>query len=109
MNLTYAERRDVLIVPCRNLTTWQDGRWVAGNGDGKPSRNASGRMWGLRGSDGKELWRIEEAAYSEPHIVLGDMILDRYCYSHELLTGHRHQRVNPLTGQKEPWHFRAYA
>jgi len=104
MNLTYAEHRDILIVPCRNLMTWQDGRWSAG--DAKLSRNAPGRMWGLRGNDGKELWRIEEAAYSEPHVVLGDMILDRYCYTHDLLTGRRHQRVNPLTGRKEPWHFR---
>jgi len=106
LNLTYAEHRDVLIVPCRNLMVWQDSRWATESGDGTPGRNAPGRMWGLRGSDGKQLWRIEDAAYSEPHVVLGDMILDRYCYTHELLTGRRHQRVNPLTGRKEPWHFR---
>lgn len=106
MNLTYAEHRDVLIVPCRNLTTWQDDRWVAGSDGQRAKRNAPGRMWGLRGSDGKQLWRIDDAAYSEPHVVLGDMILDRYCYTHGLLTGRRHRRVNPLTGLEEPWHFR---
>jgi len=105
VNLTYAERRDVLVVPCRNLITWQDGAWVVDGGD-KPKRSAPGRMWGLRGRDGKELWRIEDAAFSEPHVVLGDMLLDRYCLTHDLLTGRRHERVNPITGRKEPWHFR---
>jgi outer membrane protein assembly factor BamB len=106
MNLTYAERRDILIVPCRNLMTWQDGQWRVESGDAKPKKNAPGRMWGLRGETGEVLWRVDEAPYFEPHIVLGDMILDRYGYSYSLLDGRRHQRVSPLTGRKEPWHFR---
>ena len=80
-NLTYAQRRDTLLVPCRNLRTWQDGQWVVEGGGTEPSRNASGRMWALRGKDGQVLWKIEGAPYSEPHAVIGDMILDRYCYT----------------------------
>ncbi|KPK46896.1 MAG: hypothetical protein AMK72_09120, partial [Planctomycetes bacterium SM23_25] len=104
LNITYAPERDTLIVPCRNLIVWQDGAWAAG-GD-KPSRNTPGRMWGLRGKSGEVLWSVDEAPYFEPHIALGDMILDRDGYSYDLLSGRRHQRVNLLTGQKEPWNFR---
>jgi outer membrane protein assembly factor BamB len=106
LNLTYSQPRDVLVVPCRNLITWQDGQWVVEGGGSKPHKNAPGQMWGLRGKDGKVLWSVNEAAYSEPHIVLGDMILDRYCHSYDLLSGQRNLRTNPLTGEEEPWHFR---
>ena len=105
-NLTYAQRRDTLLVPCRNLRTWQDGQWVVEGGGTEPNRNAPGRMWGLRGKDGRVLWEIEGAPYSEPHAVIGDMILDRYCYTHDLTSGQRNERVSPLTGESETWHFR---
>ena len=105
-NLTYAQRRDTLLVPCRNLRTWQDGRWGVEGGGSEPSRNAPGRMWAIRGKDGKVLWEIEGAPYSEPHAVIGDMILDRYCFTHDIESGQRNRRVSPLTGESETWHFR---
>jgi hypothetical protein len=105
LNLTYAQHRDILIVPCRNLMIWQDGRWVS-DSDGPPKKNAPGRMWGLQGRDGRVIWSVDEAPYFEPHIVLGDMILDRYGYSYDLSSGQRSLRTSRLTGRDEPWHFR---
>jgi len=105
LNLTYAQRQDILIVPCRNLMIWEDGRWMS-DSDGPPKKNAPGRMWGLRGRDGQQVWRVDEAPYFEPYIVLGDMILDRYGYSYDLSRGKRSLRTSRLTGQDEPWHFR---
>lgn len=102
-NLTYAANRDVLLVPCRNLVTWKDGRWAAHEDLG---RNTPGRMWGLRGSDGKVLWQVDEVPYYEPHLVIGDVFFDRNCYSFDLLTGRRNERPDPLTGVNAPWHFR---
>jgi len=62
----------------------------------------TGRMWGLRGKDGEVLWCVDEAPYFEPHVVFGDMILDRYGYPYDLLSGRRHQRVNLLTPTFSP-------
>jgi outer membrane protein assembly factor BamB len=104
LNLTYAQHRDILIVPCRNLMIWEDGRWMS-DGDGPPKKNAPGRMWALRSRDGQVMWSVDEAPYFEPHIVLDDMILDRYGYSYDLTSGKRDVRASRLTGQDEPWHF----
>jgi outer membrane protein assembly factor BamB len=106
MSLTYAEPRDVLIAPCRHLTTWQDGSWVVESTGRATGRNAPGRMWALRGRDGRVLWRVDEAPYFEPHVIVGDMILDRYGYRYHLANGEPYLRVNPSTGREEPWRVR---
>ncbi len=102
-NLTYASNRDLLLVPCRNLITWDRGRWVAPE---KLGRSTPGKMWGLRGSDGRVLWEATGAAYYEPHLVIGDVFFDRNCFSYDLSTGRRNERPDPLTGVSVPWHFR---
>ncbi len=106
LNLTYAERSDTLVVPCRNLMTWHDGHWLAPSKEGKPGRNTPGRMLGIRGKTGDVVFEVDEAPYFEPHVILGDVLLDRYGYTYDLRTGRRHERVDPRTGQKGPWHFR---
>ena len=106
MKIAYSQQRDLPVVPNRNEIVWKDGNWVfEGEGDWA-GKNTPGRMWGLRGRDGKQIWHVDEAPYFEPHILLGDVLIDRNGYSYDLGTGKRHLRTNPLTGRKEPWHFR---
>jgi len=108
-HLTYSRERDILVAPCRNLMVWKDGTWQDPSIDarrGKRGRNAPGRMRAFRGRDGHTLWEVDEAAYFEPHIVVGDLIIDRYCGTYDLRTGKPHQRISPLTGKLETWTFR---
>ncbi len=102
--LTYSKERDILIAPARTLVEWKDGAW---HGPGRVRRGkATGKMRGFRGADGQLIWEVAEAPYFEPHVVLGDLIIDRYCWPYDLLTGKRHQRMSPVTGRKEVWNFR---
>jgi hypothetical protein len=103
-NIAYAEAHDTLVVPCRNLTLWQDGGW-APQGE-KFGRNTPGRMWGLRGKDGEVLWQVDEAPYFEPHMTVGDVLIDRYGHGYDVPTGRPYERLSLLTGRKEPWSFR---
>lgn len=108
-HLSYSGRRDILVAPCRNLMVWRDGTWHDRSIDarrGKPSKNAPGKMRGFRGTDGTRLWEVDEAPYFEPHILAGDLIIDRYAGTYDLRTGKRHERISPLTGQSETWSFR---
>lgn len=108
-NIVYSADNDLLLAPCRNLKEWRDGKWANLALDarrGKTNKNSAGRMRALRGRDGKVVWEVGEAPYHSPHIVLGDLIIDRWGHSYDLLTGKRHLRVSPLTGQKETWSFR---
>ena len=108
-NIVYSADNDLLLAPCRNLKEWRDGKWADLAVDarrGKTGKNAAGRMRALRGRDGEVVWDVSEAPYHSPHIVLGDLIIDRRGHSYDLLTGERHLRVSPLTGQKETWSFR---
>ncbi len=107
--LTYSKDRDILVAPCRNLMLWESGKWIDKSIDerrGKPSQNAPGRMRGLRGSDGTLLWEVSEAPYYEPHIIVNDLLIDRYGWTYDLLTGKRARRNSPLTGKPEIWSFR---
>lgn len=108
-NIVYSPKRDLLVVPCRNLIEWQKDGWKNLSIDkrrGRTNKNAPGLMRGFRGQDGKIAWQVEEAPYHSPHIVLDDLIIDRYGYTYDLQTGKRNVRTSPLTGQAEPWNFR---
>ncbi len=108
-NIAYSEPRDILLVPCRNLIAWQDGNWKNLSIDarrGKTNKNSPGVMRALRGRDGQQLWEVADSPYHHPHIVLGDLIIDRYGFTYDLLTGQRHVRTSPLTGEPEQWSFR---
>ena len=108
-NIAYAAQRDLLLLPCRNLMEWEDGAWADKSIDarrGKRNKNAPGRMRALRGADGGVVWDVAEAPYHTPHIVLGDLLIDRYGTPYDLPTGRRNQRVSPLTGEPETWSFR---
>lgn len=103
-NIVYAADRDTLVVPCRNLTLWQDGGWVPQGK--KVGRNTPGRMVGLRGKDGEVLWQVDEAPYFEPHMIVGDILIDRYGHPYDVRTGRPHRRTDLLTGSEQPWDFR---
>jgi outer membrane protein assembly factor BamB len=108
-NIVYSEPRDVLIAPCRNLKEWRDGKWVDLSIDirrGNRDKNAAGKWRALRGKDGSVVWEMAEAAYHSPHIVLGDLIIDRSGVSYDLTTGRRHLRVSSSTGKQEEWSFK---
>lgn len=100
-NLVYSEARDILLVPCRHLAVWESGSWALRRGQ----KNSPGRMRGLRGETGEVLWEVEEAPYANPHILIDDLIIDRWGYTFDLGTGKRHERTSPLTGRPEPWNF----
>jgi outer membrane protein assembly factor BamB len=107
--LTYSAGRDILVAPCRNLVQWKNGTWVNLSIDarrGRTNKNAPGRMRGFRGTDGTLLWEVDEAPYFEPHIIVNDLIIDRYGWPYDLLSGKRAKRTSPLTGQAEAWGFR---
>lgn len=108
-NIVYSEEHDLLLAPCRNLKEWREGKWVDLSIDvrrGTRNKNAAGRMRAFKGADGEVIWDQSEAAYHSPHIVLGDLIIDRWGHGYDLLTGKRDERVSPLTGQPETWSFR---
>jgi outer membrane protein assembly factor BamB len=105
--LAYSEPRDLLVAPCRNLAEWKDGRWDRRpDAKGKFTRNIPGRMRALRGADGSVAWEAEGSAYFDPHIVLGDLVVDRDGFTYDLATGKRNLKASPLTGEAEPWSFR---
>lgn len=107
-NIAYSESKDLLLAPCRNLKEWRDGKWVDLSIDirrGKRNKNAAGKWRALRGKDGKVVWEASEAAYHSPHIVLGDLIIDRHGYSYDLNTGKRHLRTLE-SGEQEEWNFK---
>ena len=108
-NIAYSVEHDLLLLPCRNLMEWEKGGWADKSIDarrGKRNKNAPGRMRALRGADGEIVWDIAEAPYHTPHIVLGDLLIDRYGTPYDLLTGKRNLRNSPLTGEPETWSFR---
>ncbi len=108
-NIVYAAKRDWLLAPCRNLKEWRDGKWVDLAFDirrGKRDKNAAGKMRALQGNDGKVVWEVTDAAYHSPHIMLGDLIIDRWGNPYDLLTGQRNLRTSPVTGQEEQWSFK---
>lgn len=105
--LAYSETRDLLVAPCRNLAEWKDGRWERrADPKGKFTRNIPGRMRALRGADGSMAWEAEGSAYFDPHIVIGDLVVDRDGFTYDLLTGKRNTRISPLTGEPSTWSFR---
>ncbi|MBM4019148.1 MAG: hypothetical protein FJ288_12615, partial [Planctomycetes bacterium] len=97
--LTYSAERDVLLAPSRTLVVWQGGSWTE-------TDKKAGRMRTLRGKDGKVLWEVAETLYYEPHIILHDLIIDRYGWTFDLATGRRAKRISPLSGQEEPWQIK---
>ncbi len=108
-NIAYSAKHDMLLVPNRNLIEWRDGKWHNLAFDvrrGRTNKNAPGRMRGLRGKDGKVLWTVEESAYHTPHIIMDDLLIDRYGNPYDLRTGKRHVRTSALTGLPETWSFR---
>ena len=104
-NVFYSVKRDILVVPCRNLIEWQDGGWVSAKG-AKSFRAAAGKMRALQGADGKVVWEAAEAPYFDPHVLLDDLIIDRAGVAYDLRTGKRAERTSPLTGQPETWSFK---
>lgn len=108
-NIAYSRTRDLLLVPCRNLMEWRDGEWNDLSIDrrrGKRNKNAPGRMFALNAATGKPAWKVEDSPYHTPHIVLGDLLIDRWGFAYDLKTGRRHQRTSAVTGQREAWSFR---
>ena len=108
-NIVYSEAKDLLLAPCRNLKEWQKDKWVDLSIDirrGKRNKNAAGKWRALQGKDGKVVWEAAEAAYHSPHIVLGELIIDRWGNSYDLNTGQRHLRVSAKTGEPEQWSFK---
>jgi len=108
-NIAYAEAKDAVLIPCRNLKEWRDGQWVDLSIDkrrGKRNKHAPGRMRLLSADEGKVLWQVEESAYHTPIIVLDDLMIDRYGNAFDLADGTPNKRVNPLTGQPQAWSFR---
>lgn len=108
-NLVYSAKRDMLILPCRNLMEWDKGGWQDRSIDvrrGKRNKNAPGKMRAFQGRDGKVIWEVTEAAYHTPQILLNDMIIDRWGFTYNLSTGKRHERISPVTGESEIWSFR---
>ena len=108
-NIAYAAHRDLLLVPCRNLREWRDGKWVNLAIDkrrGKTDKNFPGRMRALHAGDGKVAWEVEDSAYHTPIIVLDDLMIDRYGNSFNLADGQRNRRESPLTGRAQEWSFR---
>jgi hypothetical protein len=103
MQLTYSPERDILLAPAREPVAWKDKAWVKlpGQGRGKPA----GLFRAFRGADGKPLYELAEFPYFEPHCVLGDIVIDRYCHPYDLLTGKPHLRPSRLTGLPEAWDF----
>jgi len=107
-NIAYSESRDLLLAPCRNLKEWRDGNWVDLSIDirrGKRDKNAAGKWRALRGATGEIVWEEADAAYHSPHILLGELIIDRHGYSYDLNTGKRHLRTLG-TGEQEEWNFK---
>jgi hypothetical protein len=99
--LHYSLERDLLVVACRHLVEWKEGAWTGGS----LKKSASGKMRGFRGADGKVLWEVAEAPYAHPHIVLGDLLIDRWGNAFDLLTGKRHRRESILAEGGEEWSF----
>jgi outer membrane protein assembly factor BamB len=109
VSLTYSATRDVLLVPCRSLHVWRNGAWVEEKPVSrfKAIRGAwPGMMRALQGRDGRQLWEVNDAPYFEPHIVMDDLIIDRFANPYNLNDGQPALRVSAVTGQKEPWSFR---
>ncbi len=108
-NIAYSEAKDLLLVPCRNLKEWRNGKWVDLSIDvrrGTRDKNAVGKWRTLRGKDGGIVWEAAEAAYHSPHIVMGDLVIDRSGASYDLQTGRRHLRVTGEDGQTQEWSFK---
>jgi len=108
MQLTYSPEHDILLAPSRLPIKWQKNQWVdlklKGRRGGRRERTR-GLLRALRGSDGRPLYELAEFSYFEPHCLLGNLLIDRYCYPYDLLTGRRAMRVSRLTGAPEPWTF----
>ncbi|MBL8794300.1 MAG: PQQ-binding-like beta-propeller repeat protein [Planctomycetia bacterium] len=104
-NIVYSEKRDLLVVPCRNLVEWKDGAWASAKG-AKSFRATTGKMRGLQGADGKVVWEVAEAPYFDPHVLLDDLLIDRDGVTYDLKTGKRAERTSPLTGEPETWSFK---
>lgn len=108
-NIAYSDSRDLLLAPCRHLKEWRDGKWVDLSSEvrlGKRDANAAGKWRALRGKDGSVAWEMAEAAYHSPHILLGDLVIDRSGFSYDLTTGKRHLRVSLASGKEEEWSFK---
>ena len=97
--LTYSGERDVLLAPSRTLVVWKDGTWTE-------TDKKTGKMRALRGKDGTVIWEAADTLYYEPHIILHDLIIDRYGWTFDLATGSRAKRLSPLSGQEEPWQIK---
>lgn len=100
--LVYSAPRDILLAANRHYTPWKNGAWA------KPTVKglAVGNLRAIKGSTGDVVWEMEDAPYYDPHILLGDLIIDRQGVTYDLATGKRHQRTSPITGELEEWSFK---
>ncbi|SVD78442.1 uncharacterized protein METZ01_LOCUS431296, partial [marine metagenome] len=108
-NIAYSTEKDLLLVPCRNLVVWENNQWVNKSMDvrrGKTNKNAPGRMRAFKGSDGSIVWQVDTHPYHRPHVIHGDLLIDRSGYTYNLTDGKRALRKSPVTGQMETWSFR---
>ena len=108
-NIAYSAEKDLLLVPCRNLVVWENNQWVNKSMDvrrGKTNKNAPGRMRAFKGSDGSIVWQVDDNPYHRPHVIHGDILIDRSGYTYNLTDGKRALRKSPVTGQMETWSFR---
>ncbi len=101
--ITYSPQRDILLVPNRYLQEWKDGAWESERA--AKAKPKTGRLLAFRGTTGEVVYTQNEGPYHNPHIILDDLIIDRYGTAYDLPTGKLAQRKNPLTGLDEPWGF----
>lgn len=102
--VVYVVDRDMLIVPCRNKVQWKDGAWLNSK-KSKALDGLKGNMRAFRGGDGTLLWEVNDDAYNDPPVVVGDLLITRDGRSFDLATGKRAARTSPVTGLPEPWSF----
>jgi outer membrane protein assembly factor BamB len=99
----YSAERDVLLLPARSAARWVNGRWEAPPPAREKRQEAPGHMLALRGRDGKELWRVNDAEYPEPFLIWHDVAMGRDGTPFDVETGQRHRRQSPAHGGLETW------
>ncbi|MGB2821948.1 MAG: PQQ-binding-like beta-propeller repeat protein, partial [Phycisphaerae bacterium] len=102
--INYSVPRDILLLPARSSTCWEDGRWVSREtpaGKGKKAGDSVVLAW--RGKDGKLLWQAKDLQFAEPVMMCRDMLISRHGNTLNLLDGKPIRRPDPLTGQVRAW------
>jgi outer membrane protein assembly factor BamB len=107
--VAYAAERDLVVLGYRNASRYADGRWEDPPKQPEPAkgRYAPGQdaMQAFRGATGEPVWRVQDNAYADPILIIGDTIITRHGLTFDLLTGKRKPRLCTITGLEETWHM----